>query len=60
MLDIALVLFYLPYAFLYNLAYDRSRPRVMQWLNRGKAGRRAPGCGPGRYASMTLRVNISR
>ncbi|MCD0498491.1 multidrug/biocide efflux PACE transporter [Achromobacter spanius] len=35
-LDIALVLFYLPYAFLYNLAYDRSRPRVMQWLNRGK------------------------
>ncbi|CAB3699421.1 multidrug/biocide efflux PACE transporter [Achromobacter pestifer] len=36
-LDIALVLFYLPYAFLYNLAYDRSRPRVMQWLNRSRA-----------------------
>lgn len=36
-LDIALVLFYLPYAFLYNLAYDRSRPRVMAWLGRGKA-----------------------
>ncbi|MGS1007516.1 multidrug/biocide efflux PACE transporter [Achromobacter anxifer] len=33
-LDIALVLFYLPYAFLYNLAYDRSRPRVLQWLAR--------------------------
>ena len=33
-LDIALVLFYLPYAFLYNLAYDRSRPRVMKWLSR--------------------------
>ena len=36
------VLFYLPYAFLYNLAYDRSRPRVMQWLNRGKAGAVSP------------------
>jgi len=33
-LDIALVLFYLPYAFFYNLAYDRSRPRVIAWLTR--------------------------
>lgn len=41
-LDIALVLFYLPYAFLYNLAYDRSRPRVMQWLGRGKADEAPP------------------
>ncbi|MFD4840290.1 multidrug/biocide efflux PACE transporter [Achromobacter sp. NPDC058515] len=36
LLDIALVLFYLPYAFFYNLAYDRSRPRVMKWLARGR------------------------
>ncbi|MNV63664.1 Bacterial Transmembrane Pair family protein [compost metagenome] len=35
-LDIALVLFYLPYAFFYNLAYDRARPRVMKWLARGR------------------------
>lgn len=41
-LDIALVLFYLPYAFLYNLAYDRSRPRVMAWLKRGRADAVAP------------------
>ena len=34
-LDIGLVLFYLPYAFFYNLAYDRARPRVMAWLARG-------------------------
>ncbi|MBP6707036.1 MAG: PACE efflux transporter, partial [Achromobacter sp.] len=33
-LDIALVLFYLPYAFFYNLAYDKSRSRVMRWLER--------------------------
>ncbi|SIT23257.1 multidrug/biocide efflux PACE transporter [Achromobacter sp. MFA1 R4] len=33
-LDIALVLFYLPYAFFYNLAYDRARPRVIGWLAR--------------------------
>ena len=31
--DIALVLFYLPYAFFYNLAYDKSRSRVIRWLN---------------------------
>lgn len=35
-LDIALVLFYLPYGFLYNLAYDRSRPYVMKWLSRNE------------------------
>ncbi|MBR8651993.1 multidrug/biocide efflux PACE transporter [Achromobacter sp. Marseille-Q0513] len=33
-LDIALVLFYLPYAFFYNLAYDKSRSRVIRWLER--------------------------
>lgn len=34
-LDIALVLFYLPYAFFYNLAYDCARPRARAWLTRG-------------------------
>ncbi|AHV92310.1 multidrug/biocide efflux PACE transporter [Bordetella holmesii] len=32
-LDIALVLFYLPYAFFYNLAYDKARVRVLRWLD---------------------------
>ena len=41
-LDIALVLFYLPYAFFYNLAYDRSRPRVIAWLSR-RSGAAAAG-----------------
>ena len=37
-LDIALVLFYLPYAFFYNLAYDKSRSRVIRWLERRRGG----------------------
>ena len=40
-LDIALVLFYLPYAF-YNLAYDKSRSRVIRWLERRAAPARQP------------------
>lgn len=42
-LDIALVLFYLPYAFFYNLGYDRARPHVLNWLSRraGAAAARA-------------------
>ncbi|AUA55043.1 Predicted membrane protein [Achromobacter spanius] len=52
-LDIALVLFYLPYAFLYNLAYDRSRPRVMQWLGRGKADEAPPTVAPPTVAPIT-------
>lgn len=34
MLDIALVLFYLPYAFFYNLGYAKARGRVLRWLAR--------------------------
>ncbi|WP_238923936.1 multidrug/biocide efflux PACE transporter [Achromobacter ruhlandii] len=41
-LDIALVLFYLPYAFFYNLGYDRARPRVIAWLARGAKDAAAP------------------
>lgn len=52
-LDIALVLFYLPYAFLYNLAYDRSRPRVMAWLGRGKVDAVPP-------AAATMHSSASR
>ncbi len=33
-LDIALVLFYLPYAFFYNLGYDKARGPVLRWLAR--------------------------
>ena len=39
-LDIALVLFYLPYAFFYNLAYDKSCSRV---ISRAPANDPKPG-----------------
>ncbi len=45
-LDIALVLFYLPYAFFYNLAYDKSRARVIAWRERraSRPGRAGQSC----------------
>ena len=57
-LDIALVLFYLPYAFFYNLGYDRARPRVMAWLTRGAADAAEPAAATPAAATRLSLIHI--